>query len=1041
MYVCAVMTFQLDNLNPAQRAAVQQIEGPVLVIAGPGTGKTHILATRIGKILLETDAQPQNILCLTFTDAGAHAMRERLQVMIGAEAHRLQISTFHGFCNRVIQENAEYFGRRDLELVTDLERIEFIRNLLQSLPSSHALRKDQKNTYAFERQLNHLFSMMKREDWTPGHIQRQTRKYLEELPFREEYIYKVKTKTAKKGDLKQDEIDAQKQKMERLDAAADLYPKFNAAMHREGRYDYDDMILWTIREFEKHEMLLRQYQERYLYVLVDEYQDTNGAQNHLLHLLINYWDNPNIFIVGDDDQSIYEFQGARLKNILDFYEKYKNDLLLVVLEENYRSTQSILDGAKNLIERNKIRAISKIEISLEKNLTANFVSEVRPQVNTYANPLAETADIIQQIEQLLKTGVAPTEIAILYAKHRQSDRLMSILDKKEIPYETKRPINVLDMPLIRQLHTLLKYIFEESEKPFSADHRLFEILHFRFLGLKSLDIALIGTAIRQELSEEEVDENNTKKKPIFWREKLSNIAFLKAAGIENIDKIIAFHEKSERWQQDLYDFSLPAFLEKIINQSGLLGFTLQHADRIFLLQAINSFLGYAQKEAVRNPRYDLARFLEQLETRQKNDLSLPLQQHIKTGEGIQLLTAHGSKGLEFQHVFLMGCTDDFWEKRRNNTQGRFTLPDTLTFSGTEDDTEAQRRLFYVACTRAKEHLQISFAQKNADDKPTNGSVFISETKIPIVEKAVSQDTLFEIQSLLLLDSNKPTITLPDTVRMDEMLKDFKLSPTSFNRYLRCPLAFYYQDILKVPDVSSEAAQFGQAMHKALQDLFLQMRKSQGQFPSDTAFVGYFEHEMDEYKANFGPENFKQFKYLGKEFLLRYYRDKRSTWNKNSEVERRIQAVEVEGVPITGVVDRFERADTRLIRVIDYKTGQQRPEKIASPNEKQPHGGDYWRQLVFYKILLEARMPEEGVVFEGVISYLEPDKKGTFPEKTVVFKPEDVFFVKNLLKEVNAKIRSKDFTTGCGEKDCVWCRMHRENETPTGWENEEEGLDD
>jgi DNA helicase II / ATP-dependent DNA helicase PcrA len=969
-------------------------------------------------------------------------MRERLQGMIGAEAHRLQISTFHGFCNRVIQENSEYFGRRDLELVTDLERIEFIRNLLQSLPANHALRKDQKNTFAYERQLNHLFSMMKREDWTPGHVQRQTRKFLDDLPFREEFIYKVKTKKAQKGDLKQDEIDDQKRRMERLDAAADLYPKFNAAMHREGRYDYDDMILWTIREFEQHEMLLRQYQERFLYVLVDEYQDTNGAQNHLLHLLINYWDNPNIFIVGDDDQSIYEFQGARLKNILDFYEKYKEGLLLVVLEENYRSTQSILDGAKNLIEQNKLRAIAKIDANLEKNLSANFTSEIKPRACVYDNPLAETADILQQIEALLQSGVAPTEIAILYNKHRQSDRLMSLLDKKGIPYETKRPINVLNVPIIRQFHTLLKYIFEESEKPFSADHRLFEILHFRFMGLKPLDIARMGTVIRSEIApNSDPEKSSNQSTTIHWRERIGDAAFLALSQVENADKILAFYEKSEQWQQDLYDLSLPAFLEKIINQSGLLGFTLAHADRVFLLQAINSFLGYAQKEAIRSPRYDLGRFLEQLETRQKNDLSLPLQQHIKTGDGIQLLTAHGSKGLEFRHVFLMGCTNDFWEKRRANNQGRFTLPDTLTYSGTEDETEAQRRLFYVACTRAKEHLQISYAQKNADDKPATGSFFINETKIPITEIAVNQDILLETQALLLLESAKPSVTLPDSVRLDEMLKDFKLSPTSFNRFLRCPLAFYYQDILKVPSVSNEASQFGQAMHKAMQDLFLQMKKNQGQFPTDTAFVGYFEHEMEETKANFGPENFKQYKYLGRDFLQRYYREKRGAWNKNSEVERRIQSVEVGGVPITGVIDRFERSETRLIRVIDYKTGQQKPEKVAPPNEKQPYGGDYWRQLVFYKILLEARMPEEGVVFEGVISYLEPDKKGAFPEKTVVFEPKDAHFIKNLLKEVDGKIRSKDFTTGCGDQDCAWCRMHRENEVPTGWGNEEEDLDD
>ena len=344
---------ELKRLNPAQKVAVEQIDGPVLVIAGPGTGKTHILTSRIGNILLETDTQPHNILCLTFTDAGVYAMRERLLELIGPEAHRVHIFTFHSFCNKIIKERMELFGRHDLEPLSELERVEIVRKLIDGLPQNHPLKQGKRDRYFYESQLYDLFQRMKSEAWTVKYVHEKIDEYLADLPSRPEYIYQRKTKDAVKGDLKQAKIDEQVERMERLRAASHLFPNYNAAMQQARRYDFADMILWVLREFERNEALLRNYQEQYLYFLVDEYQDTNGSQNAILHKLIEYWDNPNVFIVGDDDQSIFEFQGARLKNLLDFHDDFQEDLTLVLLEDNYRSSQKILDSSKVLIDKNK----------------------------------------------------------------------------------------------------------------------------------------------------------------------------------------------------------------------------------------------------------------------------------------------------------------------------------------------------------------------------------------------------------------------------------------------------------------------------------------------------------------------------------------------------------------------------------------------------------------------------------------------------------------------------------------------------------------
>ncbi|MCA9386391.1 ATP-dependent helicase, partial [Candidatus Dojkabacteria bacterium] len=196
--------------------------------------------------------------------------------------------------------------------------------------------------------------------------------YLADLPNRREYIYQVSRGTFIKGALKQAKYDEEVSRMEMLRSAAELYPRFGRALQEARRYDYDDMILWVIRAFEENEALLRTYQEQYLYFLVDEFQDTNGAQNEILNFLTAYWDNPNLFIVGDDDQSIYEFQGARLKNLTDFYDRYREHLQLVVLKNNYRSSQKILDSSRELIRRNERRIINNLEeLGLEKNLTAS----------------------------------------------------------------------------------------------------------------------------------------------------------------------------------------------------------------------------------------------------------------------------------------------------------------------------------------------------------------------------------------------------------------------------------------------------------------------------------------------------------------------------------------------------------------------------------------------------------------------------------------------------------------------------------------------
>ena len=1042
----------LDTLNASQRRAVEQTEGPVLVIAGPGAGKTHILTARIGKILLDTDARPQNILCLTFTDAAVNAMRGRLLERIGPEAYRIPIFTFHAFCNRVIQENLEHFGRARLEPVTDLERIEIVRDLLAKLPTEHPLREGQRNAFQYEAQLRDLFGTMKKEGWTPGFVLKKSAEYLEELPNNPGFVYQRNTKNAKKGDLKTEKVAAEQEKMTRLGAAADLFPKYLHAMERAGRYEYEDMLLWVLNAFERHKNLLRSYQERYLYVLVDEYQDTNGAQNRLLQRLLDFWATPNVFIVGDDDQSIYEFQGARLKNLLDFYQLYKKDLETVVLSQNYRSTQDILDAASHLIGQNKLRAIDQFDPPLTKDLQAQTTVRSAPVLRAYPNRLHELADTVWQIESLIQAGTPPGEIAVLYARHRQAERLMALLAKKNIPYQTKRPTNILDLPHIQQFRELLRYLQEELARPFSGEHRLFRLLHANFFGLHTLDLAVLGAALRPNGTSRTALETvetglvpngaSTHSAPFggHWRTALSRLPFLQSLPFSQPTPLLDFSPKLEQWIADAANLPLPALIERLYSQTGLLSHALQQSDKIWWLQTLDTLMAFVRAEAGRNPRLTLGRLLALLDSMDENRLPLALQQVLQPTHGVQLLTAHAAKGLEFECVFMLDCTEDYWEKPGGDRSRRFTLPDSLTLSGEEDALEARRRLFYVAMTRAKRHLTLSYSHAHEDGKPLNRVRFVEETGLNPVESAAAPEVLVAAQTLLLSEAERPVITLPESAVLDTLLQNFTLSVSSLNRYLRCPIAFYYVDVLHIPETESEYGVFGQAIHGALQQFLLKKIAKGQRFPTEETLLKMFAAEMERRRGQFSEQVYAQRLTIGKDYLRRYHAEQiLPFWRRRAIAERRIDRVEVEGVPMTGVLDKIEWLDNGTLRIVDYKTGAPKPQKTAAPTETQPHGGDYWRQLAFYRLLLEqARIYAESVG-STVISWLEPDRKGTFPVVELRYTGEELQFVRTLIKETYAHIQARAFTVGCGKAECVWCRMHRTGEV--GVEKVEEGLDD
>ncbi len=1053
----------LAGLNQSQLDAVNTIDGPVLTIAGPGTGKTHILAARIGQILLETDAAPYNILCLTYTDAGVMAMRKRLLEFIGPDAHKIHIFTFHSFCNKVIQDNIDAFGYDELQPVSDLEVIDIIRGMIDGLSPNHPLRlNNRRNPYQFEIRLKSLFSRMKTEGWEAEYVSQMIDEYIESLPQREEYIYKRSSGEFKKGDVKIKDVAKETQRMEELRAAALLFKDFEAGMSAAGRYDYEDMILWVLRLFKNPEQedILRNYQEQYLYVLVDEFQDTNGAQSGILMKLIEYWEQPNVFVVGDDDQSIFEFQGARVKNMIDFFEHYRDKgMHLIVLEENYRSGQPILDAAKQIIDRNQLRIIRHLEkadldIHITKNLTAAntkiLASEINLTIKEYPNKLQEEIDIINQIKTLHKKGIPYKEMAVIYYMHRQAVDLIRMLERHEIPYQTKRQINILTAPLIQNLLQLLRYIAIEFEKPYSGEESVYELLHFDFWGISPIDISILTAFLAK---------NNRKKHDngdydyLQWRDLLRDAQTLNEIGLSNPNAILAVAGIIDEAMPLIVNQPLPDFLEKLLNRSGLIGHILKSPEKAWLIELIGTFFKFVRDELQRNPKLDLKGLLVLVERMEANKLELPVIKGSYAEDGVNLLTAHSAKGLEFDCVFMMNCLKDFWEPGSSKGNKLFALPDNLRMANADTDTvEAARRLFYVAMTRAKTFLQLSYYSHQSNQKLTKRSEFLDnlilDYNMEVIPCTVAKEQLMEEQLLVLEQKNMPDSAKIDSDTIAALLDDFRLSVSSLNTYLECPRSFYFQYVLRIPTTSSVEALYGDAVHNALRKIFEEAKAAKSkEIPPLEVFLDAFKDEMFKRSIQFSARAYDDALVFGMAQLPIYYEQRYIPFGgqlaEGVWTEKPFRTVAYKGVPLTGIIDKicFVGKDSPMeqLHVVDYKTGKMEEKRFSPINSRNAKGGTYYRQLVFYKILIENSGLSNLQVKSAEIDYLSPDESSIFPNKKMYISDQDVVAVGNLIVETYDNIKEQRFSEGCNKTYCKWCNFVKNQLSPDSFRDEEEEL--
>ncbi len=1013
---------RLAKLNPEQRKAVDQIDGPVMVVAGPGTGKTETLGARISNILhQQTDIHAGNILCLTYTTAGVVAMRKRLLEFIGPDAHKVEIHTFHSFCNSIIQENSEYFNILESENISELSQYEIMEELLHKLPASDL--HFQKNSFLYAKNLLGIFNVFKSENWTEKTISDAIKEYLQEIPNDENFQYKRKytdRKTGKvymKGDANPKKIQVVEERCEKLRSASQLFTQYSHQLEKNGQYDFQDMILWILEAFRSDQAFLAEYQERFQYILVDEFQDTNGSQKELVDFLCSYWDEPNVFVVGDDDQSIYRFQGANMRNIMDFYSQYKKDITLITLDKNYRSSQNILDCSSKIIEKNEERLEKEIP-NLNKKLTASHPrfsadeNNIQPSLREYYNDMHEDLGIFKRIKALQKKGVKLSDIAVLYQNHSQAKNIIKLCETEKIPVRVKETQNILDLPIIHRVIDFLKYFQKESELPFSGEGILFPLLFSPFLKIDGKEIIHLAIERKKQMKEQETRD-------IFFKQLLSSD--------ENI--LGNFGATLLQLEQDFHSLPLLPFLEKIFNRTGLLKWVLEQKDKGFLLRLLSTFFHFVKEKCSTKENFSVKDLLDILKRMEHHGLKIPIEKIQFEKEGVHFITTHSSKGLEFEYVFLKGVNKRVWD---NAQRQNYFLPPTLTRANDGDFLEEKRRLFFVAITRAKKFIEISFAGNSLEGKELDDSLFISELEEQNIVREKVQYDENEIEQLQYIEMMNSEEKSEDNLEIDTsfleiLLENYSLSSTHLNKYLQCPKSFYFENLLQIPSSMPPAASFGNAVHFALEKTLIHAQQSDEKKYDETVLIENFQKALHKEKFLFTKQEFIKYQNHGKEVLHQYFEKflKNTTINHQIFTEKFIKTG-VKNIPIKGKLDKIEKFlkdGISSVSVVDYKTGNPdskfTKEKLLPPSEKNNFlGGDYWRQMVFYAILLENNVRDPQVLHEGIFDFVEPQKGIFYPAHISIDNTAKEKVIEQI-ENVYAGIMAGNFE-GCGEEECNWC---------------------
>ena len=1060
------------QLNEAQRSAVDTIDGPVMVIAGPGTGKTELLSMRAANILKKTDALPENILCLTFTEAGSVAMQKRLTDIVGREAYNISIFTFHAFGTEVMNRYREYFYKgASFRPADDLARHRIVTNILDTLDYNNPLRSQMNGKYTALGDIISAISDLKRAGLTDEEFRRQldaaamtiekasqilgdvfaarvsktTRDTLADaateialineesiidtIPtFKDTLLASIshaldaadahdkvtppitawKAKWMTSSPDKRQILKAEKS-LPKLRALNHVYSLYLQIMQEAELYDYDDMIMQVVHAMEVNDDLRLDLQEKYQYIMVDEFQDTNMAQMRVLHNLTDnpvFEGKPNILVVGDDDQAIYGFQGAEVGNILNFRETYPG-LQLVTLTDNYRSTQGILDAARNIITQGSERLENYVE-GLNKTLTAHTtITQKTAEINQFETTHQERSWIADSIRTLIDEGTQPSEIAIIARQHADLVALTSYLVDQNIAISYDRRDNVLEDEVIRQIEQVGIIIQAISVgRHEDANILLPQLLSHPAWGLDPTTVWEISlSAYKNREHWLETMKIMEQTKPLF--------EWLVAAAQQSQHLPLEIMIDILLGVQALGDYTSP-LKDYFFKAPGQDSDATQY---IIHLENLSSIRERLREHAATIVTPKLADFLQFMEETREAGAQITSLRHIgEDSSAVRLLTAHGSKGLEFDHVFVVNATDTMWGEKASRRSPSISFPEHLRLRRSNDDYDERLRLFYVAVTRARQGLYVSYADENDATKQTLRAAFLIGSIL--AEKQVATTTSEANRQLAAEQLWYAPIVNIAPISMQNYLAPiisrYKLSATHINTFIDVaeggPQHFLLNTLLRFPSGMAAPNSYGVAIHSTLQRAHDHVRATGSQLPEED-LLREFEKRMQD--LPFSDDDRRRYTQRGIDALRAYLKvnGHSFTANQHSELDFARQDVLLDGMHLTGKLDVVEFDKEQMTaKVTDYKTGAALASWDKGDEFKKIKAHKYRQQLMFYKLLIEhSRDWHNYRMSEGILQFVEPTNTGDIIALSLSdISDEEMDRFKRLITAVWQRITAMDF---------------------------------
>jgi DNA helicase-2/ATP-dependent DNA helicase PcrA len=1035
-------TARYKALNERQRRAVDHIDGPLMVIAGPGTGKTELLSLRVANILKQTDSLPENILCLTFTDSGAAAMRQRLAGIIGPAAYKVAIHTFHSFGTEVINHNREFFyNGANFRPADELNRFEILRAIFQELDPANPLATKMNGAFTHLSDALTVISELKSSGLTNAEL-------LGVLDVNEEAIDGAEAALAPifNAGIKKGTIDAllpvaatvrtlaarpavtgitslgeiladslehavnqaqaagstkpitawrnawlkknqagnyilkSRDRQTKLRAASTVYDQYMARMQEAGLFDFDDMVLNVIHAMEIMPELRFNLQEKYLYILVDEFQDTNLAQMRILLNLINNEVNegqPNIMVVGDDDQAIYGFQGATVGNIHGFIEKFP-DAPRIVLTDNYRSTASILAQAREVITQGAER-LENYMPDIDKTLTAKKQRSLADQKDVRLIELSSSADerawVAGDIAARIQAGATPDSIAVLARRHHELVDLLPYFAEGGIKVNYERRDNVLELEsikLLESLASLLIAILEERHD--EANSLLPELLAHPAFAIDPLVIWRLSLSAQDSRKTWlEVMPGLPELAPLHaWL-----IAQAQAAAYMPLERMIDILLGTPGSETKDKDFVSPFYshffsAEKLENEPDAY---LTHLEGLITIRAKLRDYKPGTTPTIRT-------FLDFLRLQHDSGGTITsIRPAARQGtDAVYLMTTHKAKGLEFDTVYIVGAVDSAWGERVRSRSRLISYPENLPLIPPGDTLDDRLRLFYVAMTRAKENLVISYGTSDDSGKSQLRAGFLTSESWQPETPPHTADIDDQVRTAKLRWYQPLIVPIRPSMRelLAPKLENYKLSATHLNNFLDItrggPQAFLINDLLKFPQAVSHSAGYGRAIHAALQRAHAHFTATGEPRPHEDILKD-FETALTEQYLH--PKHFELYLQRGSAALAAFLDARYGSFSAGQKTELNFggQGVVVGEANLTGILDVVEISGKSLT-ITDYKTGKATGKWQGVTDYEKIKLHRYRTQLLFYELLIrKSRDYSKYDVEKGIVQFVEPTQAG------------------------------------------------------------------